>query len=123
MTTEESFKKVLAECRAMFEMKMHDYGTSWRVLRPSSITDQIFIKANRIRSIETTGVNKVGEDIRSEFVAVVNYGIIGLIQLKLGVAETDDLAVDRAVELYDKYATAPHSVFFIMCVSPVICKE
>ena len=73
-------------------------------MRQTSVTDQIFIKANRIRSIETKGVNKVGEDIRGELIAIVNYGIIGLIQLELGESTCDDLEADKALELYKKYS-------------------
>lgn len=75
-------------------------------MRPSSVTDQIFIKANRIRSIEIKGVALVNEGIRPEFIAIVNYGIIGLIQLELGYAETDDMTEQQALDLYDKYAKA-----------------
>lgn len=85
---------------------MHDYGAAWRIMRPSSVTDQIFIKANRIRSIEIKGVALVNEGIRPEFIAIVNYGIIGLIQLELGYAETDDMTEQQALDLYDKYAKA-----------------
>lgn len=73
-------------------------------MRPSSVTDQIFIKANRIRSIEVKGVALINEGIRGEWIAIVNYGIIGLIQLELGYAETDDLTETQALEYYDKYA-------------------
>ena len=102
--TEQEFDKAIFDCRDIFAKKLRDYGTSWRILRPQSVTDQIFIKANRIRSIETTGVNKVGEDIRSEFVAIVNYGIIGLIQLKQGFSEKPDMAEEDALKLYDFFA-------------------
>ena len=88
----------------MFAKKLHDYGAAWRILRPSSVTDQIFIKANRIRSIETKGVSMVDEGIRSEFIAIVNYGIIGLVQLELGYAENSDIDNEKALALYDKYA-------------------
>lgn len=101
--TEQQFDEVAASCRDIFSKKMKDYGASWRILRPMSVTDQIFIKANRIRSIETKGVSKVDEGIRSELIAIVNYGIIGLIQLELGFAEADDLTFDRGLELYNKY--------------------
>ena len=103
--TEQQFDQVTAICRDIFTKKMKDYGSSWRILRPQSVTDQIYIKANRIRSIEVKGVSKVDEGIRSELVAIVNYGIIGLIQLELGTAETDDLTYERGVELYTKYAS------------------
>lgn len=101
--TDQQFDQVAAICRDIFTKKMKDYGASWRILRPQSVTDQIFIKANRIRSIETKGVSKVDEDIRSELIAIVNYGIIGLIQLELGYSETDDMTFDRGLEMYNKY--------------------
>ena len=71
-TTEEEFKTIMNNCRDLFIKKMHDYGTAWRIMRPSSITDQIYIKANRIRSINTTGQNLVGEGIADEFIGIVN---------------------------------------------------
>ena len=101
--TDQQFDQAAAICRDIFTKKMKDYGSSWRILRPQSVTDQIFIKANRIRSIETKGVSKVDEGIRSELIAIVNYGIIGLIQLELGHSETDDLTFDKGIELYSKY--------------------
>ncbi len=102
-TTSQQFDQVTAICRDIFTKKLKDYGSSWRILRPRSVTDQIFIKANRIRSIEIKGVNKVGEDIRGELIAIVNYSIIGLIQLELGFADVDDLSVEDALTLYNKY--------------------
>ena len=81
-------------------------------MRPSSITDQLFIKANRIRSLETKGVSRVGEGIRPEFIAIVNYGIIGLIQLALGYADTTDLTNEEAVTLYDKYMTETKELMY-----------
>ena len=102
-TTSQQFDQVTAICRDIFTKKLKDYGSSWRILRPRSVTDQIFIKANRIRSIEIKGVNKVGEDIRGELIAIVNYSIIGLIQLELGFADADDLNVEEALTLYNKY--------------------
>ncbi len=101
--TDQQFDQAASICRDIFTKKMKDYGSSWRILRPQSVTDQIFIKANRIRSIETKGVSKVDEGIRSELIAIVNYGIIGLIQLELGHSETDDLTFDKGVELYSRY--------------------
>ena len=101
--TEQQFDQVSAICRDIFTKKMKDYGSSWRILRQHSVTDQIFIKANRIRSIEIKGVSKVDEGIRSELIAIVNYGIIGLIQLELGFSDTDDLDFERGMELYNKY--------------------
>ena len=97
----------MAECRELFAKKLHDYGAAWRIMRPSSVTDQIYIKANRIRSIETKGVTKVGEGIRPEFIGIVNYAIIGLIQLELGPAEVSDgMTTEEALAAYDRHAKA-----------------
>ena len=104
METQQQFKQAMAGCRDIFSKKLHDYGAAWRIMRPSSVTDQIFIKANRIRSLEVKGVSLVGEGIYPEFQAIVNYGIVGLIQLELGYAEIEDITVERAMEYYDKYA-------------------
>ena len=95
----------MAECRALFADKLHDYGASWRILRPSSLTDQLFIKAKRIRSLEVTGKALVNEGIRPEFVALVNYGIVGLIQLERGFADTVDMSSEEALAQYDAFAT------------------
>lgn len=102
--TNEQFEKVIASCRALFSKKLHDYGAAWRILRPISVTDQLFIKANRIRSIEVKGTSLVDEGIVDEFMAIINYGIIGLIQIECGYAEKDDMKVDKALTLYDKWA-------------------
>lgn len=106
MKTEEEFKNAMGRCRSLFVKKLKDYGAAWRILRPSSVTDQIFIKANRIRSLETKGVSLVGEGIYPEFQAIVNYGIIGLVQLAKGFSETEDMTAEEAIALYDKYADA-----------------
>lgn len=102
--TEEQFKAVMTECRSLFEKKLHDYGPSWRILRPSSLTDQLFIKAKRIRSLEVKKESLVGEGIRPEFIGLINYGIIGLIQLDKGFADTPDMSAGDAMALYDRYA-------------------
>lgn len=102
--TEQQFKEVLQECRDLFAKKLHDYGASWRLLRPSSLTDQLLIKAMRIRSLEVTGQSLVGEGIRPEFIALFNYGVVGLIQLERGYADQVDLTPDEALELYSRYA-------------------
>jgi len=102
--TKQQFEHVIALCRDLFSKKLHDYGPAWRILRPASVTDQIFIKANRIRSIETKGVTLIDEGIRSEFIAIVNYGIVGLIQLELGYADVADISNEEAMAFYDKYA-------------------
>lgn len=109
MTTQQQFEQAIALCRDIFVKKMYDYGTAWRVLRIPSLTDQIYIKANRIRSLQTKGVSKVGEGIVPEFIAIVNYAIMGLIQLELGVADgtnKDDLHDERMAEAYDKQVKA-----------------
>ncbi|MEN6588919.1 MAG: DUF1599 domain-containing protein [Proteiniphilum sp.] len=99
--TNKQFDEIIAVCREIFAKKLYDYGASWRILRPESVTDQIFIKASRIRSLEVKKENKVDEGIFPEFVAIVNYGIIGLIQLQLGYADRIDITVEKALELYD----------------------
>ena len=104
MDTNKEFEAIMAECRDLFAKKLHDYGASWRILRPSSLTDQLFIKAKRIRSLEIKKESLVGEGIRPEFVALINYGIVGLIQTEKGFADTVDITVDEALELYDRYA-------------------
>lgn len=104
MNTQQQFKQAMAECRDIFSKKLHDYGAAWRIMRPSSVTDQIFIKANRIRSLETKGFSMVGEGIYEEFQAIVNYSIVGLIQLELGFAEKEDMDAETAMEHYDRFA-------------------
>ncbi|MBR6319062.1 MAG: DUF1599 domain-containing protein [Prevotella sp.] len=102
--TNAQFEAAIAECRSIFSSKLHDYRASWRILRPSSLTDQLFIKAKRIRQLELTGESLVGEGIRPEFMALVNYGIVGLIQLERGFADTVDINAEEALALYDGYA-------------------
>ena len=102
--TERQFRDAMAECRTLFEKKLHDYGASWRILRPSSLTDQLFIKAKRIRSLEIKKESKVGEGIRPEFIALINYGIVGLIQIYHGFTDTVDITPEQALAMYDKYA-------------------
>ena len=102
--TNRQFECVIARCRDLFAKKLYDYGASWRIMRPESLTDQIFIKAKRIRTLETTGENLVGESILSELIGIVNYGIIALVQLKLGYSDLCDINADEAMALYDKMA-------------------
>lgn len=104
--TEEQFKNVMKECRELFNKKLHDYGASWRLLRPESLTDQLLIKAKRIRSLEIKKKSLVGEGIRPEFIGLINYGIIGLIQLEHGFVDAVDMTTEEALSLYDKYAKA-----------------
>ena len=108
--TEQEFKEILNECQSLFSKKLHDYGASWRILRPSSLTDQLFIKAKRIRSIEITGENRVGESVRQEFIALINYGIIGLIQLERPFVDTVDITPDEAMALYENHAKATYEL-------------
>jgi len=100
-STSQEYDKVIAICRSLFINKMKDYGSAWRILRLPSLTDQIFIKAQRIRSLQENKVRKVDEDETGEFVGVINYSIMALIQLELGVAEQPDLDVTKATVLFD----------------------
>lgn len=99
--TVEQFEHVIDICREVFQKKLHDYGASWRVMRPSSLTDQLYIKANRIRNIQMKGLSKVDEGVESEFIGVVNYGVIALIQLELGVADIPKMETEEALRQYD----------------------
>ncbi len=110
--TNQQFEHVIGICRNIFAAKLKDYGASWRILRPESVTDQILIKVKRIRSLEQKGVSKVGEGIRPEFMAIVNYGIIGLIQLELGITDEIDLDENKAIELYDKHMTITKELMY-----------
>jgi hypothetical protein len=112
LDTKEQFENVISQCREVFEKKLKDYGSSWRILRPESVTDQIFIKANRIRSLEIKGVHMVEEGIKPEFIAIVNYGVIGLIQLERGSADVTGLSPDEALGLYDKHITAAKQLMY-----------
>jgi len=100
--TLRQYENAVRNCRDIFLKKTIDYGTSWRVLRMISILDQLFIKAKRIRTIQEKGLQRVGEDIRGEFQAIVNYGIIGLIQIELDSEDVEDLPVDKSARLYDE---------------------
>lgn len=103
--TSAQFDEIALQCTDMFSKKAIDYGTAWHILRLPSLTDQIYIKAQRIRSLQETGVNKVGEGIIPEFIGIVNYSVMALIQLEVGVAETMDemLPAEEATQLYAKY--------------------
>lgn len=106
--TAKEFSQAKSECRELFEKKLLDYGTSWRVMRPMSLTDQIMIKAMRIRSIEEKGVAKVNEGIRPEFIGIVNYSVMALIQLDLGPG--DMLSAGKCMQLYDEKLGAATSL-------------
>jgi len=100
--TNQQYDNIISICRKVFSQKMTDYGTAWRILRPVSITDQIYIKAQRIRSIEEKGVSKVGEGIRPEFIGIINYAIMGLIQLELGPSDIE-MIEKETLNLYDRW--------------------
>ena len=102
--TSAQFDSVIAICRDLFQKKMKDYGTAWRVLRPSSITDQIYIKVNRIRTLQMTDVKMVDESEESEFIAIINYSIIGLIQLEKGFSDEINADQEETMRLYNFYA-------------------
>jgi hypothetical protein len=99
--TSKEFDQVVSNCRNLFMKKTRDYGTAWRILRTSSLTDQIFIKAQRIRTLEEKGVNKVGEGIEDEFIGIINYAIMALIQLEMSPEENLELDPEKAIQLYD----------------------
>ncbi len=102
--TLQQYTLELQGCREIYEKKLHDYGTAWRILRLPSLTDQIFIKAQRIRSIENKKSQKIAEGIASEYKGIVNYCIMALIQIEKGIAEQPDLSVDDALRLFDEKA-------------------
>lgn len=102
--TSHEYKEVIATCKALFAKKTHDYGTSWRILRLPSITDQIFIKAQRIRSIQQKGMQKVEDSIKDEFIGIINYCIIAMIQIKLADSDKIDLKFEELEALYDETA-------------------
>lgn len=99
--TSQEYDRVIAICRDLFINKMKDYGSAWRILRLPSLTDQIFIKAQRIRSLQENDIRKVDEDETGEFIGIINYSIMALIQLDLGVVDQPDLDVIKATELFD----------------------
>lgn len=99
-TTKKQAEQVIESCFQLFSAKLHDYGTAWRILRMTSLTDQIFIKAQRIRTIEEKGFQKVGDSVESEFIGIINYAIMALIQLELGVADQPDLSPEEAKHWY-----------------------
>ncbi|MCM4169555.1 hypothetical protein KCTC52924_00336 [Arenibacter antarcticus] len=101
--TSEQYDAVVKICRDLFQKKMQDYGSAWRILRLPSLTDQIYIKAQRIRGLQENLVRKVDEDERSEFIGIINYSVMALIQLQKGVVDQPDLSASEAVALYDEH--------------------
>jgi hypothetical protein len=110
--TSLEYDSVIAVCKSLFINKTKDYGTAWRILRLSSITDQIFIKAQRIRTLEETKVNKVGEDITSEYIGIVNYCVIALMQMRLTKEDPNELDVDLVNGLFEQHVTATKELMF-----------
>lgn len=102
--TNSQYQSIISDCREIFAKKTSDYGTAWRILRPSSLTDQIFIKANRIRTLQEEKVSKVGEGIEDEFIGIVNYSIMALIQLEKGYADQSDMDAEEAISQYEEKA-------------------
>lgn len=101
--TSQEFEAIIKMCKNIFEAKMKDYGSAWRILRTTSLTDQIYIKASRIRSIDDKGTQKINEGIIPEFIGIVNYSVMALIQLELGSENQLELNTDEALKLYDRH--------------------
>jgi Domain of Unknown Function (DUF1599). len=110
--TSQEFDSVIAVCKSLFLKKTNDYGTAWRILRPASITDQIFIKAQRIRTLEEKKVSKVGEDIVSEYIGIINYCAIAMMQLELGEDDPYELGVERVEKLFDEKVNGTKELMF-----------
>tara|TARA_B100000795_G_scaffold269230_1_gene258007 strand:- start:7645 stop:8181 length:537 start_codon:yes stop_codon:yes gene_type:complete len=102
--TSKEYDAVIEDCRSLFIKKMSDYGSAWRILRLPSLTDQIFIKAQRIRQLQENEVRKVDEGVKPEFIGIINYSIMALIQLEKGVVENPDLDTEAATVMYDKHS-------------------
>jgi hypothetical protein len=101
--TSKQYDQIIEKCRSLYSNKLKDYGSAWRILRLPSLTDQIFIKAQRIRQLQENSTRKVDEDEVSEFIGIINYAIMALIQLEKGVVEQPDLSMEEAVDLYNKH--------------------
>lgn len=110
--TSQEFDNVIATCKSLFMKKTIDYGTAWRILRPSSITDQLFIKAQRIRTLEDKKVAKIAEDITSEYIGIVNYCVIAMLQLELSADEPHELDANRVESLFDKRVNETKELMF-----------
>jgi uncharacterized membrane protein len=108
--TSEQYDLVIKTCRDLFSKKMKDYGSAWRILRLPSLTDQIYIKAQRVRSLQKNEVRKVDEDEQSEFIGIINYALMALIQMDKGVVDQPDMAEEEASKLYDKHLAITKSL-------------
>ena len=102
--TTEEYKEIIAECKEIFQKKTRDYGTAWRILRLSSITDQLFIKAQRIRSIQKKGEQKIEDEVENDFIGIINYCIIALIQMHLLLKDEMEISFEKLEPMYDKIA-------------------
>jgi hypothetical protein len=112
LNTSQEYDNVIAVCKSLFLKKTKDYGTAWRILRCSSITDQIFIKAQRIRTLEEKKVSKVGEDITSEYIGIVNYCVIAILQLELSADDPNEMEVEVVESLFDKRVNETKELMF-----------
>jgi len=112
VNTSQEYDSVIAVCKSLFLKKTKDYGTAWRILRSSSITDQIFIKAQRIRTLEEKKISKVGEDITSEYIGIVNYCVIAMLQLELTTEDPNEMAVEEVENLFDKCVNETKELMF-----------
>lgn len=112
LETSQEYNEVIAVCKSLFLKKTKDYGTAWRILRPASITDQIFIKAQRIRTLEEKKVSKVGEDITSEYIGIVNYCVIAMLQLDLTESDPNEMDVQLVESLFDKFVNETKELMF-----------
>jgi hypothetical protein len=112
--TSEQFDKVIEKARDIFIKKMNDYGSAWRVLRLPSFTDQMYIKASRIRQLQENNERKVNEDEIPEFLGLINYAVMALIQLDKGVSEKPDLKLDKAIKLYDEKVVEYHICIYVI---------
>ncbi|MEE1947161.1 DUF1599 domain-containing protein [Pedobacter sp. KR3-3] len=110
--TAQEYDEVIAVCKSLFLKKTKDYGTAWRILRPASITDQIFIKAQRIRTLEEKKVSKVGEDVTSEYIGIVNYCVIAMMQLGLTEQDPLELGVETVEKLFDEHVNGTKELMF-----------
>lgn len=110
--TKEQFEQIINKCKTVFSNKLQDYSTAWRILRLPSLADQIYIKANRIRNIQLNKKKKIDEDISAEFIGIVNYSVMALIQLDLGFVDKPDMSNEKALELYDKYIYKARDLMF-----------
>lgn len=110
--TSQEYDQVIATCKSLFIKKTKDYGTAWRILRPSSITDQIFIKAQRIRTLEEKKISKVGEDVTGEYIGIVNYCVIAMLQLELTVEDPNEMEVELVESLFDEAVNDTKELMF-----------